>query len=83
MPFLGLRVSQGDSFTRQFLDCSVMQADTPATPGENVWRVVPESVVVLDELEDNLGGLGVDAFGCLQHTEQLRYGDDGMELDSL
>lgn len=44
---------------------------------------VPESVILLDEFTDTLCSLSVDAFGRLQHVEQLEHGDDRMELDSL
>lgn len=43
--------------------------------------LVPESVVVQDELAHTLGCLVVDAFGCQQHVEQFEQGDDGMEPD--
>lgn len=56
-----------------------MQLSVCGQDGKNV----PESVIVLDELADSLGGFSVDAFGCQQHTEQLGHGNDGMELDSL
>lgn len=46
-------------------------------------HLVPEGIVVQDELADTLDGLCVDALGCQQHVEQLEQGDDGMELDSL
>lgn len=42
-------------------------------------RVVPESVVVQDEVADVLRRLTVDASRLPQHIQQLEHGDDGME----
>lgn len=42
-------------------------------------HVVPESVVVQNEVADVLCRLTVDALGLPQHIQQVEHGDDGME----